>query len=103
MDEVEQEPVEREIERILQEEASAANLADLLFAPGGLFTRLARSEHERRQVARTALFRRAQDRLAELQQREGEEFRRLVSQSQEGPLAYGGGMALGMRRTQEIR
>jgi hypothetical protein len=57
-------------------------LSDRLFSPGGLFSRLAGTEEERRQLVQSPLFKEAQRRLSTLQQQEAEQFARAVEQAQ---------------------
>ena len=68
--------VEARIREILVNANDAITLADQLFSPGGLFSQMATTEAERRQVAGSALFKEAQKRLSALQRKEAEEFAR---------------------------
>jgi hypothetical protein len=78
----ESERLEQQILEVVAAETHAISLSNKLFSPGGLFNQLARTEEERRAVAQSALFRRAQRRLTELQQREAAEFARAVPPAQ---------------------
>ncbi len=62
--------IEKEIRQVLKSETSAILLSEKLFSSHGLFSRLAASEQGRKKVARSALFRQALARFAELK-REG--------------------------------
>jgi len=62
----EQAEVEQQIREALAVETSEVLLSNRLFAPDGLFYRLAETEAERRVVAQSTLFREAQRRLSEL-------------------------------------
>ena len=64
------EAVEAEIRKLLESETSAVMLSNKLFAPGGLFTRLAATEAQRHVLTEIPLFQRAQDRLNMLQRKE---------------------------------
>ena len=79
--------VEQEIQKALAEETSAVTLSQKLFSPTGLFSLLAATEAERRVLVQTPLFKQAQQRFRELQFKEAEEFRKVVSQLQETDLA----------------
>jgi hypothetical protein len=57
---------------------SAQAFSYALFGPGGLFQQLASSEAERRTIAGSALFQRANARLTELQRAEAAELNRLA-------------------------
>ena len=72
------EQIEAEIRDALAREVRAMPLSDRLFSPGGLFSRLASTEEERRQLASTPLFKEAQHRLTELMKQEAEEFGKAV-------------------------
>jgi hypothetical protein len=76
VNERETEQVRRRIEEILENEHPATVLSELLFSPSGLFSRLATTEAERRQLVQTPLFRRGRARLTEIQRREADAFRR---------------------------
>jgi len=76
------EQVEHQIGEILATETSAIALSDKLFHPDGLFNLLARTEEERRVVARSPLFQQAQRRLTELQRCEAAKFASAVTQAQ---------------------
>lgn len=79
--------IERRIEQVLALEGLRAQaLSRVLFAPGGLFNELASSEAERAEVARSALFQRANDRLTALQEAE---LRQCRVARQQGPAARG--------------
>ena len=78
----EKERVEERIGEILATETQVISLSDKLFRPDGLFNQLAGTENERRIVAQSPLFRQAQRRLTELQQREAAEFARAVAPAQ---------------------
>jgi hypothetical protein len=78
----EREHIEEQIREVLANETQAIPLSNKLFAPEGLFNRLAATEEERRAVAQSSLFRQAQGRLMELQKKEAAEFGRAVQQAQ---------------------
>src|SRR5579864_9224004 len=67
--------VEKEIKELLTMKLSASALSNALFGWNGLFNKIARTEEERKQVARTPLFRQAQNRIMELSLSEAEELR----------------------------
>jgi hypothetical protein len=79
----ERERVEQEIREILATEASAISLSKKLFSPDGLFSKLAGTKDERREVVQTDLFKEAQRRLTILQKREAAAFSRAVQQFQD--------------------
>ncbi|HXD87069.1 MAG TPA: hypothetical protein VN641_11280 [Urbifossiella sp.] len=64
--------VRAEIERILAAETDAVRLSNLLFTPGGLFSRLFVTPAEKKTVMDSPLFDAAQKRLSELQRRDVE-------------------------------
>jgi hypothetical protein len=78
----EYEQIEQQIREVLAAETHAIPLSNKLFSPGGLFSRLASTEEERRAVARSALFKEAMRRLTELQKKESAEFARAVQQAE---------------------
>jgi hypothetical protein len=78
----EEEQVEQQIQEVLRTETRAVSLSNRLFSPGGLFNQLAETEDQRRKMAGSVLFKRAQQRLLELQQQEAAEFSRSVRQTQ---------------------
>lgn len=73
--------VEQQIREILATEAYAIPLSNKLFRPDGLFSKLAKTEEERRIVAQSPLFKQAQRRLMELQQQEATQFAQAVKQT----------------------
>jgi hypothetical protein len=75
------ESIERQIDEILAVEANAITLSDKLFRPDGLFNQLARTEDERRIMAQSPLFQRAQRRLNELQRTEAARFVSAVAEA----------------------
>jgi len=77
------ERIEEQIHELLATEMSGIRLSNKLFAPDGLFPRLADTEEERRIVARSLLFREALKRLSELQKTEFVEFTRTVRRFEE--------------------
>ncbi len=77
-----QEQVEQQIREVLATETHAVQLSNRLFRPDGLFNELAKTEDERRSVVRSPLFKQAQRRLMELQQKEATEFAQAVKQTQ---------------------
>jgi hypothetical protein len=79
---MEREGVEEQIREVLAVEAHAIPLSNKLFRPDGLFNKLANTEEERRIVAQSPLFKQAQRRLMELQQKEATEFGQAVKQAQ---------------------
>ena len=79
----EREQVEQQIREILATELGAISLSRKLFSPDGLFSKLARTEAERRELVQTELFKEAQRRLTTLQQEEAAAFTRAVQQLQE--------------------
>jgi hypothetical protein len=64
------EEAEHEIRELLTTETRAVVLSNKLFTPDGLFNRIAHTEAERREVINTSLWRDAQARLRELEDRE---------------------------------
>ncbi|MBW3597878.1 MAG: hypothetical protein KY475_11460 [Planctomycetes bacterium] len=70
--------VEQQIRYILATGTDAMTLSDQLFSPNGLFNQIATNEAERRQVARSPLFKEAQRRLSDLQRQEADEFARNI-------------------------
>lgn len=74
--------LETEIEQVIKNETDAISLSNKLFSPEGLFSRLSKSEAERRVVVQSPLFKQAQRRLTELQQKEAAAFARAVDQAQ---------------------
>jgi len=76
----EREQIEEQIRQLLATETSGILLSNRLFAPGGLFGRLASTEDERRAVVHSPLFRQAQARISELQRKEAAEFAQVVRQ-----------------------
>jgi hypothetical protein len=77
-----QEQVELRIREVLATEGHAVSLSNKLFRPDGLFNELAKTEDERRIVAQSPLFKQAQKRLMELQQKEAGEFVEAVKQTE---------------------
>lgn len=75
------EQVEQQIREILANEAHAIPLSNKLFRPDGLFSKLANTKEERRIVAQSPLFKQAQTRLMELQQKEATQFAQVVKQT----------------------
>ena len=73
--------VEKQIKELLTMKLSASALSNALFGWNGLFNKIAHTEQERKQVARTALFRQAQNRIMELSLSEAEELRRKYANS----------------------
>jgi hypothetical protein len=65
----------------LATETRAIPLSDRLFRPDGLFSQLADTEEDRRIVAQSSLFSRAQRRITELQKKELAEFAKTVSRA----------------------
>src|SRR5206468_1874971 len=74
--------IEQQIQEALAAETSAVSLSNRLFSQGGLFSRLAATEEERIVIARSDLFREAQQRVMELRRREADEFARAVEYAQ---------------------
>src|SRR5712692_7922666 len=74
--------VEQQIREVLATEVHAIPLSNKLFRPDGLFNELAKTKEERRIVAQSSLFKEAQRRLIELQQKEAAEFAQAVKQVQ---------------------
>jgi hypothetical protein len=70
--------IEQEIRRLLGEDTRAVPLSNKLFAPGGLFSRLASTREERELLVKSPLFKEAQKRISELEKRDIAEFERLV-------------------------
>jgi hypothetical protein len=79
---MEHEQIEAEIRDALALAVRGIPLSDRLFSPGGLFSRLASTEDERRQLVSTPLFQQAQRRLTELMKQEAEEFGKAVRSSE---------------------
>lgn len=71
--------IETEIRQLLESETDAIRLSDALFTPDGLFSQLASNSDERRDVAKSPLFKEAQASLAELRTRESAAFTKSVS------------------------
>src|SRR5438128_1553175 len=78
----ERERIEQEIREVLDNEAQAIPLSNMLFSPDGLFSRLASTEAERRVLVRTPLFKQAQHRFMALQRAEAEAFAKIAEQAQ---------------------
>jgi hypothetical protein len=78
----ERQRLEQEIREVLDSDAAAIELSNKLFSPNGLFNQLTKTESERRIIAQTSLFRKAQRRLTSLQQKEAAEFARNVQQAE---------------------
>ncbi len=76
------ETVEQQIRNVLSSESDCISLSNRLFGPEGLFGKLASSKAERRTVARSTLFRQAQQRLSELRRKDAQQFSQLVGQFQ---------------------
>ena len=72
--------VEEQIREVLDAADDAISLSDKLFSPSGLFNQMAKTEGERRVVARSALFKQAQKRLSDLQRKEADAFASKVQQ-----------------------
>jgi hypothetical protein len=72
--------IEQHIHEILATEAGALPLSQKLFSTDGLFSQLARTEDERRELVQTDLFKEAQRRLTILQKEEAAAFTRTVQQ-----------------------
>ena len=68
--------VEKQIKELLTIKLSASALSNALFGWNGLFNKIAQTEEERRRMARTPLFRQAQNRIMELSLSKAEELRR---------------------------
>jgi hypothetical protein len=69
------EAIEKQIEDLVAAEVMTAQaLSNALFGPMGLFGKLAQTEQERRAIAETPLFLRAQARITELQRFEHAEY-----------------------------
>jgi hypothetical protein len=73
--------IEQQIRDVLATEGQALALSNRLFSPDGLFCQLAQTEQERRLVAQSPLFKQAQRRLTELQQKEGAAFTQAVQRA----------------------
>jgi hypothetical protein len=86
--------IEELVHEALATESTASGLSDRLFSPSGLFSYLADSEETRQQLVRSSLFRQAQRRLTELQQKEADEFSRVVAQLEGGLAGRGQWLAL---------
>jgi hypothetical protein len=78
----EKERIEAAIREVLTTGISAILVSNQLFRPGGLFSQLAATVEDRREVSRSPLFEEAQRRLAELRHVEVVEFERTVEQAQ---------------------
>src|SRR5438132_1796880 len=78
----ERERVEEQIREVLTTESHAIPLSNKLFRPDGLFNQLAKTEGERRIVVQSSLFKQAQRRLMELEEKEATEFAQAVRQAQ---------------------
>ena len=69
------EDIEKRIEALVAAEVMTSQaLSNALFSLGGLFGQLAKTEEERRAIAQTSLFQRAEARISELRQFEHEEY-----------------------------
>ena len=62
--------IENEIRELLQSESHTVTLSNRLFAPSGLFSQLASNADERRAITRSLIWRDAQERLRELENRD---------------------------------
>jgi hypothetical protein len=78
---LESEQIEQQIRAILTEETHAIPFSNRLFAPDGLFNKLAQTEDQRRALARSPLFKQAQKRFLELQRAEVAEFSGVLRQA----------------------
>lgn len=74
--------IEQQIRQTLDTEKQAISLSKKLFGPGGFFQQLGETEQERREITRSDLYRRAQQRLSELQKQEAAEFARAADEAQ---------------------
>jgi hypothetical protein len=75
--------VEQQIHEVLATEVGAISLSRKLFSPDGLFSKLARTKDERRELVQTDLFKEAQHRLTMLQREEATAFTRTAQQLQD--------------------
>jgi hypothetical protein len=75
------EQVESQIRETIASETQAVRLSQTLFAPDGLFNRLANSTEERQALTRSLLFKQAQRLLSDLQQKEAADFSHALQQS----------------------
>ena len=73
--------LEDQIREILAAENDAISLSDKLFSPHGLFSQMAKTEAERREIACSPLFKEAQGCLSRLQRKEADEFARKLQES----------------------
>lgn len=73
--------IENQIRELVRTETQAVRLSNLLFAPDGLFAKLATSDSERRHIADSPLFRESLRRVSELEHAEASAFSRSVSNS----------------------
>lgn len=88
--------IESQIRETLEQETRAISLSQKLFGPNGLFPQLGVTEDERRKIIQTDLYRRAQARLTELQEKEAADFSRTADQTQSF-LAGAGAIQAGIR------
>ena len=72
--------IEQQIREVLAAESRAIPLSNRLFSPDGLFNELAKTEAQRRELARSPLFKQAQRRFLELQRVEAAAFSRALPQ-----------------------
>ena len=73
----EHDQVQRDIRRLLASETSAIRLSNLLFTPGGLFSKLYTTETERLALVESPLFAEANRRLSELQLQESAHLKKM--------------------------
>lgn len=77
----EREQIEAEIRELIRTESRTVTLSNKLFAPDGLFSRLASTEDEQRIVGKSALFKEAQRRIRELENKDAAALRTASAQA----------------------
>jgi hypothetical protein len=78
----EREKVVGQIREILATESRAMVVSNSLFSQEGLFSQLAPTEAERRELVQTELFKEAMRRLSDLEEKEAAEFAAVIQQAQ---------------------
>jgi hypothetical protein len=79
---IDREVIESRIRDVVASETGAAALSEKLFSPTGLFNALAAVETNRDALVRSDLFKQAQARFRQLQQREAAAFSQAVEQAE---------------------
>jgi hypothetical protein len=77
----EREEIEKQIRELLAADLDSVTLSNKLFQQGtGLFPRMGQTEEQRREMVKSDLWKSAQARLRELEQRDLERFRQVVKE-----------------------